>query len=209
MSVPLTLLPLLMAALAAGQQCQTGQCPVMEDFQVHLYDGFWYEFKKYSEIPLRPTKCNSVYYQIIEGTYTAVGFLERSVLISDKTTITAEGTLVPVVQMNTTNQSLSLASFTIDNGARPVPERQPKYNVLYTDYENYTIVSDCDKSTGPLAEKLKFLTSTITIMTRTKTPSQATQENSEQKLRSFLPNLTACEATPVIQTGCPSLWQME
>eukprot|EP00094_Tigriopus_californicus_P008403 TCALIF_08097-PA protein Name:"Similar to APOD Apolipoprotein D (Cavia porcellus)" AED:0.13 eAED:0.13 QI:0/0.8/0.66/0.83/1/1/6/104/215 len=178
-----------------GQEISFGRCrkfPVLKHFQADRYLGKWYEYSNYFFIFQLFGKCVTAKYTD-QSNYKSqrIGVLNES--INEKNgnpnSVNGIGVLEP--------GNAGLARLTVNFDSQPFFARQdtPNYFVVDTDYDNFSIVYNCNNKFGFLKSEVLF------ILTRERFPNPKLIQSVRQKIRKAGLDPTRLRRTN--QKSCP------
>jgi len=188
---------LLVADSTTAQKRSDGTCTefdVQSDFDYTRYLGKWHGFSKYPTLRFARNNCSTVFYSDATqpGGIPTIAVLNRG--YSDKTGVysRAYGQASPVDP----SEPARLAVRFYQSRRPTMPSTAAaNYNVLSTDYDNYSVVYSCMQ----VNENEKF--ELLFVLTRERQPSQQYVDQAYEAIRTQ--GLDTAALRNNVQTGCP------
>ncbi|XP_033213710.1 apolipoprotein D-like [Belonocnema kinseyi] len=176
---------LLLCDGAFSQLPGFGACPdveVVQDFNMTMYLGEWFEIQKYVSFSELLEKCVTASYSKNEDHSTKVIYKQMNVLTSKQTTIEAWSNFVDTPQ---------IGKFYVDIPGQKLAE----HFLLDTDYHNYAVVFTCND--------IALLNAvSVWIWARQRKPSVAVLEKAYKVLDKY--NLSRSALIKTDQKKCPN-----
>ena len=125
-----------------NKRISSGRCPdhtAMSNLEHERYIGDWREYKRFSPLPGDMKCARHNYYLSVSGSF---GFAIEGIAVVNNTTETLKyaGYMLPFVVKG----SKQSARFRFQRNNEYVPsDMPPNYEILYTDYQRYSIVYGC------------------------------------------------------------------
>jgi len=201
MKIPQTVLaPVLLVVFFTGTSAQRlsfGSCPdfpVVKDFDVQKYTGRWFEYSRYFAIFELFGKCAVADYTDVSPPPPGppkIGVLNRGVNYITGSKREAIGDAVLADPTDPSRPARLIVNF----DSQTTRSTSANYNVVETDYANYSVVYYCSSF-------LYFLKAEILwILTRQQFPDQAMITKVEQNIRAA--GIDTGRLGQIDQTSCP------